>query len=338
MFRFANPEYLYWLFLVPVVGMIYLYFHVKTRKRVKVFGDWNLLRSLIPNYSPIRVHVKFVLMLVALSLMVLMLARPQFGTRIVEDSKDGIEVAVLLDVSNSMYANDVNPNRLERAKLLLSKMIDEMENDKLALGIFAGEAYPQLPMTNDYISAKMMLESISPEMVSYQGTNFSAALQLAQHSFTENKEVGKAVIIITDGEDHEGGALDVAKELGKAGMHLYVLGIGTAGGSAIPLASGGVLLDSSGEPVRTALNEDFCKEIASAAKGTYLHVDETNRAQEMLLAELHKLQRKENVSQFTEPNEQFVALAILILFVLVVEFFMFETKSPLFRNIKLFKK
>ena len=338
MFRFANPEYLYWLLLVPAIAIVYVVTSIRAKRRMRDFGEPDLIKGLIPNYSRVRPLVKFILLELIIVLMVFMLARPQYGTRVVQDTQTGIEVSVMLDVSNSMYATDVNPNRLERSKLIVSKLIDKLKNDKVALGIFAGEAYPQLPMTNDYVSAKMFLETLSPEMVSYQGTNFTSAINLAQHSFTENKKVGKAVIIITDGENHEEGALDAAKAAGKAGIHLYMLGIGTTSGSLIPLANGGVMTDENGEPVNTALNEDICREIAEAANGVYLHVDESNRAQEEILTALSKLQKEENVSQFTEADEQFRAVAILIILLLIIEFFMFETENPLFRYIKLFKK
>ena len=338
MFRFANPEYFYLLIIVPVIALIYFATSIRAKRRLRDFGDPTLLKSLVPNYSRFRPLAKFTLLEVVITLMVFMLARPQYGTRVVEEQQSGIEVSIMMDVSNSMYANDINPNRIERSKLIVSRLIDELKNDKLALGIFAGEAYPQLPMTNDYVSAKMFLETISPDMVSYQGTNFASAINLAQHSFTQNEKVGKAIIIITDGENHEEGALEAAEAAGKAGLHLYILGIGSTSGSAIPLSGGGVMTDENGQKVITALNEQVCKDLAKAANGIYIHVDETDSAQKTILSALNKLQKEENTSQFTEADEQFRALAILIIFILIIEFFMFETENPLFRNVKLFKK
>lgn len=338
MFRFANPEYFYLLAVVPVLAVVYVLTSIRSRRRLRRFGDPQLLRTLVPNYSRVRPLLKFVLLECAVVLMVFMLARPQYGTRTVESKQSGIEVAIMMDVSNSMYANDINPSRIERSKLIVSRLIDELKNDKLALGIFAGEAYPQLPMTNDYVSAKMFLKNISPEMVSYQGTNFASAINLAQHSFTQNEKVGKAIIIITDGENHEEGALEAAKAAGKAGYRLYVLGIGSTAGSAIPLPGGGVMTDENGQKVVTALNETMCRELAEAAGGVYLHVDETNSAQREILLALNQLQKDENTSQFTEADEQFRALAVLILFLLIIEFFMSETENPLFKRINIFKK
>ena len=338
MFRFANPEYLYLLIILPVVALIYFITSIRAKRRMRKLGDPVLLKRLVPNYSQHRPLVKFILLEIILALLVLMLARPQYGTRTVETNSKGIEVVVMMDVSNSMYATDINPSRLERSKLMVSKLIDQMQNDKIALGVFAGEAYPQLPMTNDYVSAKLFLNQISPKMVTYQGTNLASAINLACHSFTANSKVGKAVIMITDGENHEEGAVEAAKAAHKEGISLYVLGIGSKEGSAIPLEGGGVMTDDQGQKVMTTLNEEACRAIAEAGNGTYLHVDETNSAQEELLSLLNTLQKEENFSQYTEADEQFRAVAVLILFLLILEFFMFEAKNPLFRNIKLFKK
>lgn len=337
MFRFANPEYFYWLIAVPVIAVLYFWSNFLARRRMDRFGERRLVLSLVPDYSRVRPVVKFVLLELIVVLLVFMLARPQYGVRTVDNNRKGIEVAVMVDVSNSMYANDINPNRLERAKLILSKLIDHLDNDRVALGVFAGEAYPQLPMTNDYVSAKLFLESLSPNMVSCQGTNFAAAIRLAQNSFSAQSKTGKAVILITDGEDHEAGALEAAKDLAKEGIHLFVMGIGTKAGAAIPLPQGGVLTDETGAPVKTALNEETCREISAAADGVYIHIDESNQAQEEMLAALNRLQKGETASQFTEADEQFRAFAVLVLLLLTVEFFLFEAKNPLFKKIKLFK-
>ena len=250
----------------------------------------------------------------------------------------GIEVVIAMDVSNSMLATDITPNRLERAKLLVSTLIDKLNEDKIGITIFAGEAYPQLPITNDITSAKLFLESITTDMISAQGTNLSAAIKLASKSFTDNDKVGKAIIVITDGEDHEEGAIEAAKEVAKDGKKLYVLGIGSNNGSTIPTAEG-PLFDNNGKVVISKLNPQICKDIAEAGKGTYIHVDNTTIAQSQLIQELEQLQKEDSfIKTYSEFDEQFQAIGLLILLLLVIEFFLLETQHPILKKIKLFQK
>lgn len=335
MFRFADPQALYFLTAIPLLAAIYLYTGHISRKRVHRFGDARLLRSLIPGYSRRWPVVKFILMELALLLIVLMLARPQWGLQSQTDKNEGIEVALMVDVSNSMYAKDGTQggtNRMERSQLLLSTLIDNLKNDKISLGVFAGEAYPQLPITNDHVSAKMFVNSLEPGMVTCQGTNFAAAIELGMNSFTDQKAVGKALVLVTDGEDHEENALKAAEMAAEQGIKIFVLGVGSTQGSPVPLPEGGVLLDETGKPVVTALDEASCQSVAQAAGGAYFHVDATNHALELLMAELDKLPKASTTSNYVEADEQFQAVAILAILVLLVEFFLFETRHPVFRN------
>lgn len=338
MFRFANPEYLYLLLLVPAMAAVYLYTCFVARKRWKRYGTPALLNRLVHDASRVRPHVKFVLMELILTLTVVMLARPQSGGSVETEKKKGIEAVISMDVSNSMLATDVSPNRLERSKLLVSTLIEKMQDDKVALQVFAGEAYPQLPVTNDYVSAKMFLAPITTGMVTMQGTNLAAAIELASKSFTAAKGVGKAIIIITDGEDHEEGAVEAAKEAAKNGMRVYVLGVGSPEGAEIPTAEG-YLRDETGSVVRSRLNEEMCKEVAAAGKGTYIHIDNTSYAQDKLVAELKKLQQAESdVLNYSAYDEQFQGIALLIVLLLLLEFYMMETQNPLLKKIRLFSK
>ena len=243
----------------------------------------------------------------------------------------------MLDVSNSMLAQDVSPNRLERAKLLVSTLIDRMQNDKIALGVFAGEAYPQLPITGDYGAAKLFLNSITPGMVTLQGTNLAAAINLADKSFTDKKRVGKAIIIITDGEDHQGGAEEAAAAAAKEGRKVYILGIGNPGGAQIPLGND-YLKDNNGQVVVTKLNEQMCREVAKAGDGLYLHVDNSNAAQEQLQTALGQLQQASEHTDYTSYNEQFQAVALILLLLLFIESFVCETKNPWVQRWHLFNR
>lgn len=336
MLIFRDPQYLYLLAILPVLVAIYMWSTLRTRRKLRKLGDLHMLKALMPQRSTLRQHVKFSLLTLLLALVVLVLARPQYGLKQGQETSSGIEAVVMMDVSNSMLARDVTPSRLDRAKLLVSNLIDRMNNDKVALGVFAGEAYPQLPITSDYAAAKLFLDALSPQMVTLQGTNIGAAISLAEKSFTDNKEVGKAIILITDGENHEEGSVEAAKEAAKHGINIYVIGVGTTQGAEIPTSSG-PLTDNQGNVVNTALNEQMCRKTAQAGKGIYLHLDQTNSAQEELLNQLSRLKQSKSTTSFTERDEQFQAVALVALFVLIMEVFIMETKNSLFRRFKLFK-
>lgn len=337
MFRFESPEYLYFLALPVALLLVYLLTQRQARKQRRRLTDKELWTRVVPDFSPRRKFAKLVLTLTAMVCLVLMLARPQFGTVDVSEDKRGIEAVFVVDVSNSMLAQDVQPDRLSRAKLLVSTIIDRMKNDKVALAVFAGEAYPQLPITNDYASAKLFLDNLTTGMVTLQGTNIASAIELGRSSFTERKDVGKAIIIITDGEDHEEGAVEKAKEAAKDGLKVYMLGVGGTNGAKIPQDGGKFLKDQDGQEVESKLNEQMCRDIAQAGGGKYFHVDNSNAAQEQLQAELSTLKQADNSSNFTSPDEQFQAVALLALLLLLVEFFLLERKNPLLSRLHLFK-
>ena len=235
MFRFADPTYLYLLAVIPVLAIIRFLTYRNQKKRLRKFGDPKLLRSLMPDVSRFRPAVKFWILQGALALLVVMLARPQFGTKISNEQRTGIETIIAMDISNSMLAEDITPSRLDRSKMMVENLVDHFTNDKIGLLVFAGDAFVQLPITSDYVSAKMFLSSIDPSMMATQGTDIARAIDMASHSFTQEEGIGKAIIVITDGEDHEGGALESAKAAKDAGMRVYVLGVGSTQGAPIPI-------------------------------------------------------------------------------------------------------
>ena len=340
MFRFANPDILYLLLLLPLIVALYLYSNHRRRQNIRKYGDPSLLKELMPTISKYRPDVKFWLMFSALALIGVMLARPQFGSKMETVKRSGVETVIALDISNSMLAEDVTPSRLEKAKKLISRLIDTFNNDKVGLNVFAGEAFTQLPITSDYISAKMFLESINPSLISTQGTDIGAAIRLAMKSFTPNDGVGRAIIVITDGENHEGGAIEAAQEAAEKNMQVFILGIGSPEGSPIPVESGSndFRRDSKGDIIVTKLNEQMCQEIAKAGNGVYIRVDNSNSAEKVLNEEIAKLAKSDVESQiFTEFDEQFQALAWLILILLIIEMLILERKNPLFKNVRLFK-
>ena len=279
-------------------------------------------------------------MFAAIGLFAVLLARPQFGSKLETVKRQGVEVMIALDISNSMLAQDVQPSRLEKAKRLVAQLVDKMENDKVGMIVFAGDAFTQLPITSDYISAKMFLESINPSLISKQGTAIGAAINLATRSFTPQEGVGRAVIVITDGENHEGGAVEAAKAAAEKGIQVSVLGVGMPDGAPIPVeGTNDFRRDRDGNVVVTRLNEQMCQEIAQAGDGIYVRVDNSNAAQKVIAQEINKMAKADVETQvYTEFNEQFQAVAWIILLLLLVEMLILERKNPLFRNIHLFKK
>ena len=338
MFRFESPQYLYFLIVIPVLVLLYLFWRIQRRHRMKKLGDLALLKALMPDVSQWRPFIKFMLCLLALTALIITLARPQMGLRSVSEERRGIEVMVALDVSNSMLAEDVSPNRLEKAKLLISRLADKMSNDKIGLIVIAGDAFIQLPITSDFVSAKMFLDAISPEMVGTQGTNIGEAIRLAMNSFTRQDGVERAILVLTDGEDHEGEAESMAAEAAKAGMHLYILGIGSEKGAKIPY-NGGFLKDNSGNEVVTMVNTSMCEQLASVGKGAYIHVDNSNLAQDRLFYEINKLEKQNlGATSYSEYNEQFMWFAWLALILLVLDVLILEKRNPWLSRIKLFSR
>lgn len=340
MFRFEDPIYLYALVVIPVLAFIRWWMVIRQRKQLRRFGDMELVRQLMPDVSRFRPLVKFCLLLTALALMIVMLARPQMGTKISHEKRTGIETIIALDISNSMLAEDVAPSRLDRAKMMVENLVDHFTNDKIGLIVFAGEASVQLPITSDFVSAKMFLSSIEPSLIETQGTDIAAAVTMATHSFTQEEGVGKAIIVITDGEDHEGGAMEAAQEAKDKGMRVYMLGIGSTKGAPIPVAgSHDYMKDNTGATVMSALNEDMCKQVAEAGGGAYIHVENNSNAQEQLNHELDKLAKKEISSTvYSDFDEQFQAVGILVLLLLIAEICILEIKNPRLRKIHLFSR
>lgn len=338
MFRFEDPKYLYLLVLIPVLALIHILMVHRQKRRIMKFGEPELVRKLMPNVSKWRPIIKFWLLEAALSLMIVMLARPQFGTKIRNEKRIGIETIIALDISNSMLAEDVEPSRLERSKMMVENLVDNFTDDKIGLIVFAGDAFVQLPITSDYVSAKMFLSSINPSMISVQGTDIATAINMAANSFTQQEGVGKAIIVITDGENHERGAVEAAESAKKKGMNVFVLGVGSTKGAPVPVqGSNDYIKDNMGNTVVSALNETMCREIASAGGGVYIHVANNSNAQKMLDTEIEKLSKKEiSTNIYSDYDEQFQAVGILVLLLLIAEICILECKNPLLRKISLF--
>ena len=338
MFKFANPKALFLYILLLIIVGIYVVARRHRKKALNRYGSPELLGAMMPEVSPHRPALKFWLTFVALCFMVLVLARPQFGSKMETITRQGVETVIALDISNSMLAEDVAPNRLEKSKNVVSKLVDSFTDDKIGLIVFAGEAYIQLPITNDFISAKMFLESINPSLIERQGTNVKAAIDMATRSFTPKEDVGKAIIIITDGENHEGGAKEAAKAAAEKGMMVYVMGVGSPEGAPIPAGrSNDFRRDKEGNVVITKLGEQMCQEIAAAGNGVYIRIDNTNNAQKLLQKEIDKLAKADmETTTYSEYNEQFMAMAWIAFVLLLIEMLLMVKKNPRLQKFNLF--
>ena len=338
MFRFAHIELLWLLVTIPVFVAAYIVYTRRKRRQLEAFGDPELVETLMPNASRVRPTIKFSILMVALALLIIAAARPQFGQSERTEKREGIEAIIALDISNSMLAEDVAPNRLDRAKQMLSKMIDQMVNDKVGLVVFAGDAFIQLPITCDYVSAKMFLNTIKPDLIKTQGTAIGQALNTSIRCFGEQSDASRAIILITDGENHEDDAVAVAKRAKEEGIKVLVVGIGKPEGSPIPVpGTNNFIKDRQGNVVVSKLNEEMCREIASAGDGIYVRCDNTNTAMRALQKELDTLATQEiETSVFTDYNEQFQSFALLALLLLVIDFFIFNRKNKTITRLDIF--
>ena len=338
MFRFANIEILWLLVSIPVLVVAYILYTRRKRRQLAAFGDAELMEQLMPNASRVRPTVKFSILMVALALLIIAAARPQFGTSERTEKRNGIEAIVALDISNSMMAEDVAPCRLDRAKQMMSKLMDNMVNDKVGLVVFAGDAFIQLPITCDYVSAKMFLNTIKPELIKTQGTAIGQAINTSVRCFGEQSEASRVIILITDGENHEDDAVEAAKKAKEAGIQVMVVGIGKPEGSPIPIpGTNNFRKDRSGNVVVSKLNEDMCREIAQAGGGIYVRCDNTNTAMKAIQREIDKLATQEFETQvYTEYNEQFQSFALLALLLIVIDFFIFNRKNKALTKMDIF--
>ena len=341
-FRFAHVNFLYALLAIPVMIFIYL-ITVRLRKRaLNRFGNLTLISQLMPDVSAARPHLKFILALMALVFLIFAIAGPQFGSKLKEVKRKGIEIILALDVSNSMMAEDIQPNRLERAKQAISTLIDRLENDKIGLIVFAGDAYTQIPITTDYSSAKMFLSNINTSIVSRQGTAIGSAIDLAAKSFSPSTEASKVIIIISDGENHEGNAIEAAEAAAEKGIRIFTIGMGSTKGSPIP-AGMNILekdfrRDREGNVIMTKLNVSMLSEIAHVGDGKYYGATSSRVGLNDLFEKLNRLDKEElDTRVYSEYEEQFPYLVWIALGFLMVEFFIFEKKGRLFRNFKPFE-
>ena len=335
--RFLYPELLFLLILPLLLLGVVFYRTASQRKRLKKFGETDLVRELMPDLSLRRKLGKDLIILLALALFVLALARPQMGSKTEKIKLEGIEMVVALDISNSMLATDVSPSRLLMAKNIISRMLDRMSNNKIGLIFFAGDAFVQMPVTADFISAKMFLDNASPDLIEAQGTEIGKAVKLARRSFSEKSKAKKAIVIITDGENHDGDAIGEVETAKKEGILVSVIGIGTTEGGPIKMDDGSYLEDENGEMVITKLNPQMGKDIAAAADGVFIKAEEVSGAVSAIQKSLEKLEKSELESTvYAAYNEIYQYFLIPALLLLILEFVMLDRKNRYFERMKLF--
>lgn len=338
MFRFENIYILFFLAVIPLFYLLFFLYSVQYKKRMREFAKMSTLRHLMPDYSSSKTLLKFHVLMFVFALLITSLARPQFGSKLKEVKRKGIEVIIALDVSNSMMATDISPNRLGRAKQAISTLVSKMKDDLIGMIIFAGEAYTQLPITTDYASAKMFLSNISPDAINRQGTAIGKAIKLARSSFTQNDETTKVIVIISDGENHEGDAIEEAKLANSEGINIYTIGMGSSKGSLIPLRNGsGFVSDKEGNPVTTQMNSDMLNQIAIAGNGKFYQASTTNVGLQKLYLELKKLDKGEiETKVYSEYDDQYSYLIALAIFLLIIDLFIFQRKNKWLGKVKLF--
>ena len=340
MFRFANIEYLWGLLIIPLLALFFAWSRISRRRALKKFGQQEILGQLMPYSSGNRPVVKFIILMLALAFFIVGIARPQFGSKLKTEKREGVELMIALDVSNSMMAEDIQPNRLERAKRAISRLIDRLKDDKIGLIVFAGDAYTQLPITTDYNSAKLFLNSVNTQIVPKQGTAIGAAIDLARKSFTPNGETNKAIIIITDGENHEDDALASAKAALDEGAIVHTIGMGLPSGSPIPVFRNGqtdYLKDRDGNVVVTKLNEQMLEQIAATGGGIYVRANNAQVGLNALFDEINKMEKQEMETRtYSEYDDQFQYFFAVGLFLLLLEFVILERKNKYLKRIKLF--
>ena len=343
MIRFAHIELLYLLLLIPVFIVIYFAWNRWRKRALKRFGDLKLMPVLMPHYSGGNPLLKFIILLIAFVFLVVGISDPQVGSRLEKVKRVGIDIYLVVDVSNSMLAQDIRPNRLERAKMAISNLIDRLQGDRVGIVVFAGHPYKQLPLTTDYGAAKLFLSAVDTKIVPTQGTAIGEAINMAVESFDDSKH-NKAIVVITDGEDQEGDAAGAAKAAVEKGIKVFTIGMGMPDGAPIPLydKNGNMLgykKDKSGKTVITKLNEGMLRQIAAAGDGSYVRASSASTGLHSVLDDINKIQKKEiETRQFTDYEDRFQIFIALALILFFVEIFITDRRGRLAEKFDIFGK
>lgn len=338
MFRFATPEYLWLLLLIPVLAGVYVYVARGRRRRLERFGKLSTIGGLMPDASPRRMRNKFIIFLLALVFVIFALARPQTGSRLKEVKREGVEIMFAIDVSNSMLARDLSPDRLERTKYDVARVMEGLTEDRVGVVVFAGDAYVQLPITTDYVTARNFVDQINTNIISKQGTAIGAAISLAASSFSSGSDNSRIVILITDGENHEDDALAAARLAASQGIRIYVIGIGTPEGAPIQVGED-FIRDDKGEIVVTKLDEETLSQIALITGGAYIRSGNRSIGLREIIDSINETEKSElSAMVFEEYDEQFQYLLAAALILLLIGELILPRKNPLLTKYNIFNK
>ncbi|WP_395058085.1 VWA domain-containing protein [Flavobacterium sp.] len=344
MYELDESKYLYLLFLLPILAAIFLYVEIWKRKKQKEFGDLELVKKLSPEKSNFKPALKFGILLFGISMLILGLVNPKIGTKVEKVKREGIDIVFAIDVSKSMLCEDIAPNRLEKSKQVVSQIINNLGSDRIGIIAYAGSAFPVLPITTDYNVSKMFLQSMTPDMVSSQGSNLDEAIKLSGKYFEGSPNTSKLMIMLTDGEDHSEGAESAAEEAKKIGMKIITIGVGTTAGGPIPNKKNGVIESfhrdkSTGEVVVTKLRPEALEAIAKAAKGGYINGNNTKEAVSFIKKSLNNIQKTEfdatEVASFQAQFQWFLGIGF---FLLLLDVFLLERKTKWVQKLNLFNE
>lgn len=336
MFRFANPYILYLLLIIPAAIVLFIFAQMRRRRRLERFASSSLLAQLTPSASPARLRTKFVLYSLALAFLILAAARPQVGSKLREEHQKGIEMMLVVDVSNSMLAEDFEPNRLDRTKFAIDRVVESMKQDRIGVVAFAGEAQVQLPITSDYRMARAFARKLSPQMVRTQGTDLGVAIKLATMSFSSQSEGSRVMILITDGENHESDALEAAQAAAEKGIAIYTIGIGTPEGAPV-MIGGEYLTDENGDMVVSKLDEKMLQEIASTTGGAYVRATKQSIGLKEIVDRLKELDESDlATTRFEAFDEQFQYPLVVALLLLLIEWLILDRRNPLLARFNIF--
>ncbi|MEE0915374.1 MAG: VWA domain-containing protein [Alistipes sp.] len=338
MFQFANPHILWLLIIIPVMVVVLIAISQLRKRNLAKFGNIHILQELMPEISQWRVKTKSALFLTAVAVVIIAAARPQFGSKLKEQKSQGIEMMLVVDISNSMLAEDFAPNRLDRTRYAIDKLFSTLEQDRVGLVVFAGEAKVQLPITTDYRMARSFVKRISPSLVSVQGTEIGQALDLASLSFSQNRDAGRVMILITDGETHDSSALDAAKRAAEQGIKIFAIGIGTPEGAPVKV-DGEFIKDEDDQMVVSRLNEELLQQITAATDGGYIRATNAAFGLEEIVAEIEKLEKGELTTlRFEEYNEQFQWILAIAAVLLLLESLLLARRNPRLKRFNIFRQ
>ncbi len=342
MYQLYNPYYLYLLLTIPVLLLVYLMFLLWKNRVRKKYGDPNLLKIMAPEKSVAKPTLKFILSLLIIGLLSLALVNPKIGTRIEKVKRRGIDIVFALDISKSMLAEDIPPSRLAKAKQIISRILDELISDRVGIIIYAGRAYPQLPITTDYGAARLFLKSVGTEIIPSQGTAIAEAVELSLNYFDDESQKNRVLVILSDGEDHEKGFQKAAKKAGEYGIIIHTVGIGTIQGGPIPDYHKGIQIgykkDREGNAIVTKLQAKTLRDIAITTKGSYINGNSTRQVVEALIEYVEGMEKKEfETHMFADYEDQFQWFLGLAIMLMMLDVFVLERKTQWFKRLRLFE-